>query len=182
VLHEHLEWPPAINDGCFSMRRFEILSHCRNQYVSELRCDKEYADYEHAIVLDMDLWNFNCDGLAHSFGVDESIAWSSISANGIYNGRTYYDSLAFRNQEFQDTLGSKEQRERAQRIYNIEDPLVPVTSAFGGLAIYKRACLIACAYTGNDCEHVGMYACQSRIASCQAHYMNPAMQLFYHNA
>jgi hypothetical protein len=180
ILHEHLEWPPAISDGGFSTRRFEILSYCRNKYVEELRRD-EYAAYEHAIVLDMDLWNFDTNGLAHSFGVDDAVTpWSSISANGVFDGRTYYDALAFRSDEFPNTLHSEEQRYRAQRVYNIEDPLVPVKSAFGGLAIYKRACLIACAYTGTDCEHVGMYACQSRLEGCRGHYMNPAMQLFYH--
>jgi len=184
VLHEHLEWPPAIADGGFSKRRFQILSYCRNQYVARLKCP-EYADSKYAVVLDMDLWDFDVDGLAHSFGVGggggDVVEWSSISANGVFDGRTYYDALAFRSDEFPDTLNSEKQRYDAQLVYSVNDPLVPVKSAFGGLAIYKRSCLVQCAYTGDDCEHVGMYACQTSLGhECDAHFMNPAMLLRYH--
>ena len=36
---------------------------------------------------------------------------------------------------------------------------VPVRSCFGGLAIYRMAILKGCAYTGDDCEHVGLHSC-----------------------
>ncbi len=177
LIQEKLNRSAAISSGGFSAQRFETLAYCRNKYLKQLHLP-EYDDSTYVIVLDMDLWDLPIEGLMHSFGIEHH--WSSISANGVYDGQTYYDSLAFRSEEFPDTLNSEAQRRHAQRVYNTDHDLVRVKSAFGGLTIYKRQCMNNCFYTGNDCEHVGLHDCQRKKDGCSQQYMNPAMILRYH--
>ena len=176
LISEKLNWPSAISSGGLSKGRFEKLAYCRNKCLGEIRKTK-YDSVTYVINLDMDLFDCPLDGIAHSFGCSDQ--WDSVSANGVYGKKTYFDGLAFRNQEFTDTLNFDSQRYGSQLIYSPDLPLVPVDSAFGGLAIYKRKCLLDCNYNGDDCEHVALHQCQKNTQGCQRIFMNPAMYMYY---
>ena len=175
-ISEKLQWSAASSTGGFSKGRFQKLSYCRNKYLQEIR-KEEYEDYEYVINIDMDLWEGPLEGIAHSFGLAQE--WDMVAANGVANRTTYYDSLAFRNQEFPDTLNHMSQLAGAQKKYTADMPLVPVHSAFGGMAIYKRKCLLTCNYSGEDCEHVLLHSCLKKDSSCSRLFVNPAMFLYY---
>jgi mannosyltransferase 1 (CAP59) len=174
---DKLNWPAANSTGGFSQQRFTKLAYCRNRVLQMVR-EERYGHCNYVIMLDMDQFNFDIDGLADSFGKHKD--WDQCFANGVFDGQTYYDALAFRNHEFDDTFNSEDQRVRAQRIYPETSNLVPVDSAFGALAIYKRQCLMSCDYQDGDCEHVSLHRCQAADESCARLRMNPRMKLLYH--
>jgi hypothetical protein len=84
-----------------SAARAEWLARCRNRYRE--RVAAEYADFDHAIVIDTDLaggWSY--DGVAHTFGEDD---WDGVGSYGVVRhpaarpGRPcfrHHDVLAFR--------------------------------------------------------------------------------------
>lgn len=180
LMYETLKWNSAISHGGFHSKRFTTLAYCRDKYVHRLR-QKEYDAASFVIVLDMDLWDMHVDGVAHSFGLFPEHQWASMSANGTYNDTHYYDALAFRSEEFPDTLRDESSRYFAQKEYNPTLPPVEVQSAFGGLCIYRKECFQECNYsaTTNDCEHIALHQCQASLGYGK-HYMNPAMKLRYH--
>ncbi len=132
-------------------------------------------------MLDMDVWDCPVEGVANSFG--QHAQWDMVAANGMFGRTTYYDGLAYRDAQLRDTLHSDAQRGAAQRaLPELQTELVPVHSAFGALAIYRRRCLLRCDYTGEDCEHVGLHACMRRDpqrGGCARLFVNPQMKLYY---
>ena len=122
-------------------------------------------------MLDGDLEGpISLDGIAHSFGSmaqDESI--SAVAAFGVNNwigldkslpfvGYTYYDPLAFRETSWERTDSDPAVRWRLGRLRR-GDPLLPVKSAFAGLAIYRADAVASLRYETGDqeCEHVGFH-------------------------
>ncbi len=74
-------------------------------------------------------WSY--DGVAHSFGYDPS-TWDLMCANGLYENDRYWDTLAWRDDRFNDTYYDSSQKEAAHIVYNKYGPLVPAHSCFGG--------------------------------------------------
>lgn len=178
-ISEQLNVPPAIATGPDSVERMQRLADSRNKVLDKLR-GAEYERYSYAIDLDLDSYKIELDGIAHSFGVFEQ--WDTVAANGqCHRGDQgfYYDTMAFRSADYPDTWHDKEQIAGAQRSYPSDGPLVPVNSAFGGLAVYKRKCLIACKYSGLDNEHVMLHRCLQQTNGCRRLYSNPGMKLDY---
>jgi hypothetical protein len=58
------------------------------------------------------------------------------------------------------------------------DPLMPVESCFGGLGVYRMACMQACQYGGSDCEHVVFHQ-RLRQAGYRRLYLNPNQIVLY---
>jgi hypothetical protein len=129
-----------------------IRNRCRERVVSE------YADFDYVIVLDMDLaggWSY--DGIAHTFsGVD----WDFVGSYGLLQRLErdvdeppfyHFDVWAFR-----PARGTAARRlvDHSKLQLNRGDPLLPVESCFGGLGVYRMACMQAGEYAGGDCEHV----------------------------
>lgn len=179
-IQEKLDLPPAIHTGGLSTLRFQRLAQCREKYREEV-VNPIYGEYKYVVVVDMDLKDWSLEGIAHSFAQP---SWDIISANGRW-GPIYYDTLAFRNDIFTDTLNRGNQREMAKVAMKRSRfrPLVPCRSSFGGLAVYKRDCFLACSYTDSslvdDCEHVIIHNCM-RNKGFDKVYMNPAMLVYYH--
>lgn len=67
-----------------------------------------------------------------------------------------------------------------QKIYNIDAELVPVTSCFGGLAIYKRSIINDCEYDSieNDSEHIAFHQCINNKHNARM-FLNPAQIIRY---
>jgi hypothetical protein len=171
--------------------RTERIAHCRNRYLEELREDR-YSDVDHVVVSDLDGMN----RLLTRHGVMSSFArtdWDVCCAN---QRGPYYDILALRHPTWSpgDCLDQLRQlkaqgvaEEAALRIaiYSkmVRIPTnrewIEVDSAFGGLAIYRKAILAGASYRGSDdagasvCEHVALHA-----SIRQRHgriFINPAM-------
>jgi hypothetical protein len=58
------------------------------------------------------------------------------------------------------------------------DALLPVESCFGGLGVYRMACLNAGEYGGGDCEHV-IFHNNLRRAGLNQLFLNPNQIVLY---
>ena len=167
-----------------------FLAQMRNFYLREIYTQPLYADYDYVLVFDADFTRdtfVTTAGLLDSFNRSEE--WAVLAANGEYADKMW-DAFAFRNEEF-DLPYKPENFPRGIGSYwptilhiqkKYEDgPLIPVNSAFGGLAIYKKATLQGLYHDtlSEDCEHVSLHA-QIRARGGKI-YMNPNMRLTYTN-
>jgi hypothetical protein len=156
--------------------RTERIAYCRNRYLEELE-GESYSDVEYVVVSDLDGMNrlLTRRGVMSSF---ERSDWDVCCAN---QRGPYYDILALRHPTWSpgDCLDQLRQlraqgvgEETALRIaiYSkmVRIPTsrdwIEVDSAFGGLAIYRKAILTGASYRGRDaagapvCEHVALHA------------------------
>ncbi|MDP3640912.1 MAG: hypothetical protein Q8R43_00540, partial [Alphaproteobacteria bacterium] len=162
----------------------QFLADVRNLYIDEIN-HPQYDDFNLLIVIDMDMsYGFDIRGIYHSFATWES--WDAIASNGISNQKgEMYDAFAFRNSEFPfahydkpDTYWS-DIIPKIQKVYPVNSPLVPVDSAFCGLAIYKRNTLKGCRYNSikGDCEHIEFHKCLHKNGGKM--FMNPNQLIRY---
>lgn len=172
--------------------RTDRLAHCRNTYLAELRNNPLYADVDYVIVADLDGMNdlLNSDSLASCWDVSED--WCVITAN---QEDSYYDIWALRHSDWcpddcqallarleplfgHETALSLAVESRQIRI-SPSRPLIPVQSAFGGLAIYTASAMQCGAYRGQDengnevCEHVSLHLQMTKAG--HAIYLNPRL-------
>jgi hypothetical protein len=156
--------------------RTERIAHCRNRYLEELHGDR-YSDVDYVVVSDLDGMNrlLTQHAVMSCFARDD---WDVCCAN---QRGPYYDILALRHPTWSpgDCLDQLRQlkaqgvgEETALRtaIYSkmVRIPTtrewIEVDSAFGGLAIYRKAILAGASYCGTDdadasvCEHVALHA------------------------
>jgi hypothetical protein len=165
-----------------------FLAHLRNVYLHEIYTQPFYADYDYVVVFDADFEKdlfVTREGLVDSFSRTED--WAVLAANGERFGKMW-DAFAFRNDEFHIPYEPRNFPHgidtywptilHIQRRYE-DGPLVPVDSAFGGLAIYKKSVLQGLYHntSSDDCEHVSLHA-QIRARGGSI-YMNPNMRLTY---
>jgi len=156
--------------------RTDRIAYCRNVYLDELDSNPLYASVDFVVVADLD----GVNNLVTSEGVDSCFTrsdWDVCTAN---QRAPYYDIWALRHPiwnpidclkqyEFLSQRGA--QRELAAwvsaygKMITIPESAdwIPVDSAFGGLAIYRRAILADARYSGADengepiCEHVPLH-------------------------
>ena len=123
--------------------RIEQICNARNKVIEEIN-KSEYDEYDYVIWIDFDSRGWDIHGIADSFLQREKESWDVVCANGIANGKSYYDLYALRDTNhlygpeiigdlFWSNLGKKQFELSLQ-----EEKWVPVYSAFGGLAIYKK--------------------------------------------
>lgn len=69
-----------------------------------------------------------------------------------------------------------------QKIYSPQEDLLPVTSCFNGLAIYKKYLFDDCSYDSiyEDCEHVFLHQCMIDKYKARI-FMNPAQIIRYNH-
>lgn len=169
----------CVNPTARCLRRAERMARYRNRYLDVVK--SEFADFTHAIVLDTDLkGGWSLDGLADTFGHD---AWDFVGSNGIifkrlkrdWNVPVQYDAWAFRLDDKMTPLPvhavNAMQWQRGQ-------PLVPVTSCFGGLGVYRMPALLAAGYDGWDSEHVPLHQ-QMRQNGDDRLFLNPSQITVY---
>jgi hypothetical protein len=156
--------------------RTERIAHCRNRYLEELE-GESYSDVDYVVVSDLDGMNRLLTRRAVMCSFERS-DWDVCCAN---QRGPYYDILALRHPTWSpgDCLDQLRQlraqgvgEEAALRvaIYSkmVRIPTsrewIEVDSAFGGLAIYRKAILTGANYRGTDaagasvCEHVALHA------------------------
>jgi hypothetical protein len=173
-------------------KRTDRIAQCRNRYLDEIRTNPEYSTVDYIIVADLDGINNLIDAHSLTSCWKAHTPWDMCAAN---RSSYYYDVWALRHDDWcPEDCWAKFNRLRSQignenafqmailsAMIKIDSklPLIPVSSAFGGLAIYRRQALIAGNYIGltesNEeiCEHISLHE-QIRKAGYSL-YINPAM-------
>ena len=156
--------------------RTERLAYCRNTYLNELKSPEAYRDVDYVLVVDLDgLTNaLTAAGIASCW---DRLDWDACAAN---QRGPYYDIWALRHTPWSPNdcweqvrlmkaLGVCQAEAEAASVYsrivNIPETAdwIEVESAFGGLAIYRRAAIVLGTYNGLSskgeevCEHVALH-------------------------
>ncbi len=172
--------------------RSERIAHCRNACLAEIRANPAYQDLDYVAVADFDGVNdlISAEAIASCWTRDD---WDMCAANRL---GPYYDVWALRHPiwspgdcwdqaRFLQAHGADSARAITAAVYAKMITLSPqaewieVDSAFGGLAIYRRAALDDGAYDGLTetgaiaCEHVAFHADLRRAG--RRLFINPAL-------
>jgi hypothetical protein len=156
------------------------LERARRMARYRTRCQQlvleHHPGFGFVIVVDFDAeGGWSTDGIANTFG---HAAWDFVGANGLIyrrsgldvNALRHYDSWALRFDSRRSPLRTVE---AARLDYRRGDPLVPVTSCFGGLGIYTTQAFAAGRYDSCDMEHVGFHASMA-AAGFSRMFLNPS--------
>jgi hypothetical protein len=164
------------------LERMRYLAARRNRYLEH--ATERYGAFDYLIVLDTDLPSgFSYEGLAHTFGGEEwhVVGSNLLSLSALSEGPApprpeFFDAWAFRRP------GDVEPRPFAEinaLFFQRGEPLVPVWSAFGGLAVYSMAAIRSGArYGGDDCEHVVLHR-RLRERGFDRQFLNPSQIVLY---
>ncbi len=137
---------------------------------------EHFPRFEFVIVVDFDAeGGWSTDGIANTFGHKE---WDFVGANGLIyrrsglnvNAMRHYDTWALR---FDARCTPLRAVEASRFEYHRGDPLVPVTSCFGGLGIYTMQAFAAGRYDALDMEHVGFHSSMA-AAGFSRMFLNPS--------
>ena len=136
------------NEGC----RIHKIAFARNKLLEMI--NKKDSDF--VIMMDMDI------KIAPDISIIKQLLefWPqnlhAIFANGIQQNGHYYDGYEFRSTELPfgpeilgETFWSDVHMAKIQHKYEPNSPLIPVISAFGGLAIYKSEVIRCCIYSAD---------------------------------
>lgn len=108
--------------------------------------------------------------------------WFRVCQEGEkYSKGIIYKNLAFRiSWQSVNRLYWLQIMPQLQKIYPVDLDLVPVSSCFGGMAIYKRKYIDGCKYDSidNDCEHVVFNQC-IKDKNKGRMFLNPAQMIRY---
>lgn len=180
ILSQKLWAPRYPQTRC--LERAAAMAGYRNHYLELLREHHLKPDY--TIVLDTDLeGGISYDGLASTFG---HLEWDVVGSNGLFVwkgikdgvpriGLVHFDAWAYR------AYGQTEPHPAGpvnKYVYRRGESMVPVFSAFGGMAAYRTKALISAKYSGEDCEHVPLHI-QIRRAGYGKIYLNPSQIALY---
>jgi len=174
----------------FSKHRISKMANYRNNYLDKL--EELNIDFDYVIVLDLDLSHIDLNGIIHSFLLSNQ--WDVITANGYSRSpllkKRYHDTYALveignENESQSEKIIFKNQSKWAFMSKGM--PLIPVYSAFGGLAIYKYQLIKGLRYgvipNNNSrvevkCEH--FYLHDKMINKYNAKiFINPNMLILY---
>jgi hypothetical protein len=159
------------------------MASFRNRYMAALQSISFAADY--VIIVDADLLGgWSNEGLANTLGYD---AWDAVGSNGLYvwrgnfpdgsprAGIVHFDAWAFRSHDSADPAPAGTVN---KLVFRRGDPFIPVMSAFGGLAVYRRDALLSSRYGGGDCEHVTLHR-EMRSRGYDRVFVNPSQIALY---
>jgi hypothetical protein len=139
------------------------------------------GDFDATIVLDLDVaGGWSEDGVANSFGQRD---WDFIGTNGLIyrreglriNALRQYDMWALRLDERLTPIPTAQAR---RHVYHRGEPLVPVTSCFGGMGIYRMEAFRQGRYGAEDCEHAVFHR-HLIEAGFSRLFLNPSQILVY---
>lgn len=168
------------------------IAHCRNAALAEIRTNPAFADADYVIMADLDGVNLliNADAIASCW---RSHVWDMVAANQL---APYYDVWALRHplwspndcwQQYRyfTERGMAQQAALFACVYSRmlmvspQSSWIEVESAFGGLAIYRRAVIETGQYAGMHadgaecCEHVPFH--RTLRANGARLFINPAL-------
>lgn len=151
--------------------RMELIAKARNKVLEVIR-EPRFDDYGFVVMADLDFQSmWPIDEVVKTLLSEGNGKWDCVSANGILPDGIYYDRYALRNSEFPfgpELLGDVwwEEIPRTPLKFSSTN-WVPVFSAFGGLAIYKRRSILSSVYEGHVTEEFRT-DCQNILASLPA--------------
>jgi hypothetical protein len=187
-----MRMPPTIGHE-ISNRRIEKMAILRNIYIDYIK--NHLSDFDYLLIYDFDLVGYIYkDGIKDSFNIlHNEPNVQGITANGVIGSR-YYDPFAIFGQDSPSCFDNEvEKRLDEKRLlldgvvpstndkefrFRPNHGLIPVKSAFAGLAIYRipRILNTNASYTakcpGITCEHTAFAEALGGI------YINPKMVLF----
>lgn len=141
------KWPMAR-----SPHRGTAMARYRNTCRNIVLEQERFSTADAVIVFDLDLSRYSINGILHTLSYWDE--FDVMASNGLrWDGSRYvqYDAWAFRKESW-EPLKFKDVK---NGVYPLGSPLIPVRSAFGGLAVYQmNAYKAAAEYGGGDCEHV----------------------------
>ena len=168
-----------VNPAARCLKRAERMARYRNACLETVRA--RYANFDHAIVVDMDLeFGWSDTGVANTFGHD---GWDFVGANGLIlrrcglsmNTLLQYDAWAFRlDEQFTPFTTAEVNYMSWQR----GQPLEPVTCSFGGLGVYRMPAYLAGSYSGHDVDHV-THQQIARARGFKNVFLNPSQVTLY---
>jgi hypothetical protein len=141
----------------------------------------ECSRFDAVIVVDLDLLGgWSTDGIAHTFGQRD---WDFVGSNGLIyrrhglrmNTARHYDTWALR---FDDRLTPLRPAVAGGCVHRRGAALLPVTSCFGGLGIYRMQVYSAGHYAADDLEHAAFH----RSLLARGHrrlFLNPSQIVVY---
>jgi hypothetical protein len=168
-----------VNPTTRCLARAERMALYRHRCQQDVlaRCGR----FDFTILIDLDvLGGWSVDGIANSFGHH---GWDFIGSNGLVyrrdnltmNALRQYDTWALR---FDDDLTPLTTSAAGGLVYGRGEPLVPVTSCFGGLGIYTMDAYRAGRYATDDLEHATFH--RELIARGRSRlFLNPSQILVY---
>jgi hypothetical protein len=177
VVCEDLRDPvnPATRCPARAERMADYRRRCQEQVLASC------GGFNFTIIVDLDiLGGWSVDGVANTFGHD---GWDFVGANGLIvrrrglaaNHVQQYDTWALR---FDPDLTPLSTVEAAGIVYGRGEPLVRVTSCFGGLGIYTMDAYAAGRYATDDLEHATLH--RSMIAAGHDRlFLNPSQFVVY---
>jgi len=130
--------------------RIEHICNARNNLLDEIN-KPEYNEFTHVIMIDLDSNGWDISGILDTFKLSSD--WDAIFANS----KNYYDYYALRMQQFPfgpEIIGDSFWK---LPVYNFENELIPVYSAFNGIGIYKKEILKNYRYDFNVNEDVKQF-------------------------
>lgn len=172
--------------------RTERIAYCRNFYLDELQKNPIYGDVDYLIVADLDGVNgeLTRESIRSCWERDD---WDVCAAN---QRGLYYDIWALRHPIW--SPNDCWEQYRFMRMHGVDEESalkgsvhlrmirlkesegwIPVESAFGGLAIYRREALADARYVGVDenggevCEHVALH--RDLCAKGRRLFVNPGL-------
>lgn len=190
----HVPASPASPDGVnpfFSRKRIEKMVFLRNQYLNYV--EESGWDGDYLMIVDLDVVELCAKTILESF--QTSLEWDAVSAYGYSLSpklrERYHDTYAYRKktvaysepQTEHDIFGSQDDF----KSYRLSESLLPVSSAFGGLAIYRWEAIKGLRYElePNDddrvevyCEHRSIYRQMYERGYCNF-FINPCMRIKY---
>jgi hypothetical protein len=162
--------------------RTENIARARNVVLSLAR-DSQYDGFKYLIMADLDFFKVPWP-IREILAVTElPLEWDCVCANGVNQDENILDIYSFRDARFPlgpEVMGDRSWWDKMDQIrFKMEgDDLWPVYSAFGGLAIYKRASIIQFSYSGVVTEDLRKYYRQILLSTSQKH---PQVQEYLQN-
>ena len=169
------------NEGC----RIHKIAFARNKLLEMI--NKKQSDF--IIMMDLDIKiipDVNIIGnIIYSFPTDIH----AIFANGIQGTGHYYDGYEFRSEQLPygpEILGDKfwtdEHMAKIQHKYDPNGVLIPVISAFGGLAIYRADVIKDCFYSADITDELKEFYKKFEIEKPnQTHYNGCSLGIYIDN-
>jgi hypothetical protein len=175
----------------FAGRRTEALAEYRTACQSWVRENAVTSDL--VVIIDFDSWGgWSHDGLLHGVGslatTPDAYGIASVSLAEypqlgmgedqkpvVRPGWVHYDAWALRLNSYRDDYTAGDGGWKHQWIPPVGSPVVPVCSAFGGMAIYETAAYLAGTYSGEDCEHVPFHRTIAEATGGKL-YLDPSMR------
>ena len=169
------------NEGC----RIHKIAFARNKLLEMI--NKKESNF--VIMMDLDI-KISPDvniiaGLISNFPTDIHV----LFANGIQGNGHYYDGYEFRSKSLPfgpeilgETFWSDAHMAKIQNKYEPNQPLIPVISAFGGLAIYRANVIKDCFYSADITDELKEFYSKFEIEKPnQTHYNGCGLGIYIDN-